>query len=251
MAKMTQISGRINTIAADTEKVASASSDASTTASEGSQIIQKAINHMGEIEQTAQELSCVIKNLGERSNMINQFIDVISGIAAQTNLLALNAAIEAARAGEQGKGFAVVADEVRKLADESKKATEQVTEIVKQIKTETILAVGAVDKEVSEVHRGKTMFEGAGDAFHNIEELVKKLDIQIENIFNASRLITNDSESMLQNISHVDIIVKEVVGYNREIVDATGQQLASMKEIAKTSKDLSGMAEELRKEIGR
>ena len=140
----------------------------------GGASVAETIKGMQRIRATVQSTGKKIKGLGERSLEIGAIIEVINEIATQTNLLALNAAIEAARAGEQGRGFAVVADEVRKLAERAARATKDITGLIKGIQVETSEAVTVMEEGTREVEEGTKLADQAGAALREIEQIVKQ-----------------------------------------------------------------------------
>jgi methyl-accepting chemotaxis protein len=153
--------------AEDVQRTSSASNDHSV---HGSEIIHAASAEMGQITIAVNESSQIIQNLGEHSNQISQIVNVIKEIADQTNLLALNAAIEAARAGEQGRGFAVVADEVRKLAERTSNSTQEITGMIDKIQSGTRLAIQSMESGVTRVGAGAALAEQAGVAINQIKD---------------------------------------------------------------------------------
>ena len=155
-------------IAESASTVSESSAEVLKVAEQGNQVIKQTVVQMEEINQAVQSAANVIQDLGENSKRIGQIIEVISDIANQTNLLALNAAIEAARAGEHGKGFAVVADEVRKLAEQSKQSSEEIASLIQGIQDNTTHVIHAMDKGTEEVKSGSAIVAQAGDAFQHI-----------------------------------------------------------------------------------
>ncbi|GAM10780.1 methyl-accepting chemotaxis protein PctC [Geobacter sp. OR-1] len=175
---------------------------ASQTAQNGAQVVEKTVNVMGLIAAKVQETAKTVEQLGARSDQIGEIIGTIEEIADQTNLLALNAAIEAARAGEQGRGFAVVADEVRALAERTTKATREIGEMIKAIQSETKGAVAAMEQGVCQVETGTSEASRSGDALREILEQVNDVALQVNQIATAAEeqtATTNEiSQSMLQ-----------------------------------------------------
>ncbi len=153
---------------------------------QGAAIIQRSIEVMGRISDRVSATARTIGALGERSDQIGEIIGTIEDIADQTNLLALNAAIEAARAGEQGRGFAVVADEVRALAERTTRATREIGEMIKAIQSETKGAVGSMEEGVSEVERGTEEAGRSGEAMERILDQINNLSLQISQIATAA-----------------------------------------------------------------
>jgi len=161
---------------------------------------------MQRIRATVQSTGKKIKGLGERSLEIGAIIEVINEIATQTNLLALNAAIEAARAGEQGRGFAVVADEVRKLAERAARATKDITGLIKGIQVETSEAVMVMEEGTREVEEGTKLADQAGATLREIEQIVKQTSTLMADITRAAADQVKSTESLvhtMENISHV------------------------------------------------
>lgn len=172
-------------------------------AMKGSSIIQASIQVMGHISERVSATAATVDTLGQRSDQIGQIIGTIEDIADQTNLLALNAAIEAARAGEQGRGFAVVADEVRALAERTTKATREIGEMIKAIQSETKQAVSAMKEGVSEVERGTHEAGRSGDAMNSILEQINSLSMQVNQIATAAEEQTATTSEISKNILQI------------------------------------------------
>ena len=235
----------INQILNSSKVVANTSEKAAVSALEGSKAIDKTIDQMNNIEKTVNTSAQVIDSLGARSQEISQIIDAISGIAEQTNLLALNAAIEAARAGEQGRGFAVVADEVRKLAEQSSEATKQISTLIVEIQNDTQKAVAAMNKGTHEVMIGAEVVNTADRAFKEINDLVNTVSTQVREISSDIQQTANGSNKIVEAISEINEISRTIADQTQTVSAATEEQSASIEEIASASQMLSKMAEEL------
>lgn len=244
-----EMAEEIKQITINTQQVVSTSSEASNVVSAGEQAILSSIEQMNHINQTVSQLGSVIHTLGERSKEISQIANVISDIAGQTNLLALNAAIEAARAGEQGKGFAVVADEVRKLAEQSSRSTESIRQLITSIQSETQNAVESMDKGTKEVEKGIEVVHYAGSSFKHIHQFVANVSEQIKEITSSIQQISQGTEKMVETAGEIEEIAVETSAQSQDVSAATEQQLASMQEIAAASSALANMAEELQDSI--
>ncbi|MFA6902259.1 MAG: methyl-accepting chemotaxis protein [Gallionellaceae bacterium] len=170
-------------------------------------------------------------SLGHRSDQIGQIVNVIKDIAEQTNLLALNAAIEAARAGEQGRGFAVVADEVRKLAERTATATAEISQMISAIQSETVNAVTTMEKGSAEVNDGVALVNQAGQSLQNINSSVKRVVQMIEQISDATRSQSEATNEITQRVEHIAEMAKE----NTSSVDETTQ---ASRDLQKLSADL-------------
>ncbi|WP_428839308.1 methyl-accepting chemotaxis protein [Bacillus massilinigeriensis] len=244
-----EMSSGMLSILESTENVANTSREAAETVKVGEGAISLSIQQMTNIHNTVNDLGGVVHTLGERSREISKITDVISEIAGQTNLLALNAAIEAARAGEQGKGFAVVADEVRKLAEQSAKATETIRSLISSIQAETEAAVDAMGKGTGEVEKGITVVNEAGISFKKIQEFVDDVSKQIQYVATSVNEMNNGAEQVVDMVAGMDEISQKTAHETQEVSAATEEQLASMQEIAASAAALSNMAEELQNSI--
>ena len=240
-----EMSQGINQILTRSTLVASTSERAAESALEGSKAIEKTIDQMNNIEKTVKSSAQVIDHLGERSQEISQIIVTISGIAEQTNLLALNAAIEAARAGEQGRGFAVVADEVRKLAEQSSEATKQISALIIEIQNDTQKAVAAMNKGTHEVSIGTEVVNTADRAFKEIKDLVYTVSTQVREISTEIQQTANGSNKIVEAVSEIHEISRTTADQTQTVSAATEEQSASIEEIASSSQMLSKMALEL------
>jgi len=204
---------------------------------------------MMSIEKTVTGSAEVVKNLGERSREIGQIVDTISGIAEQTNLLALNAAIEAARAGEQGRGFAVVADEVRKLAEQSQKASKQIALLINEIQLETQNAVISMDEGTHQVKLGTEVAQSAGHAFIEITTLVDQVSSMVGEISEEFQQMAIGSQKIVTSVTDIYETSRAITGQTQTVSAATQEQSASVEEIASSSQVLATMADELQQSL--
>lgn len=231
---------------ADSITLVSDHSNVTTDESEkGNIALKKTINQMGSINETVQTSSSIIKDLGDRSSEIEKILAVISGISEQTNLLALNAAIEAARAGEHGKGFAVVADEVRKLAEESRRSAEQITHLIHDIQSSTANAVVSMDKCTTEVQTGLVLINDTGKSFEKILHSAADVSRQSVEVSAAVKQLSSSVEQVALGIFDISMKTEESSSGSQTVAAGTEEQLASMEEITASAHSLAKMAEDL------
>ncbi|MCE1189691.1 MAG: methyl-accepting chemotaxis protein [Ignavibacteria bacterium] len=226
--RMTQIIYESNDA---TNEVARKAKLAGQSAAEGGKIVAESIEGMNEIARVVQDAAKIIYELGKNSSRIEEIVRVINDIADQTNLLALNAAIEAARAGEQGRGFAVVADEVRKLADRTTKATGEIGQMIKKIQNDTSDAVASIEQGTEKVESGKHLAKKAENSLHQIiassEEVLKQVTI----VAQASESQTKAAEDISGSINHISTVTRETA--------------IGIGELAKSSESLNRLTEEM------
>ncbi len=235
----TEMSQTVIDIAKNASNIASSSVDTLKIAQIGEKIVCDTVNEVQVISSTVAESSQLIKTLGERSQQIFEIVDVIKDIADQTNLLALNAAIEAARAGEQGRGFAVVADEVRKLAEKTSKATAEVGEMIGAIQSETGKAVTAMAESQTRVEKGVALSSDAGNALRKILDSVQGLQSMVQQIASATEEMSTVSESISADIEVVASVSKETNSSAIEIETASNNLArlsADLQEVTKKFK---------------
>ena len=201
--------------------------EATQAAVKGGAAVTETIKGMQRIRATVQSTGKKIKGLGERSLEIGAIIEVINEIATQTNLLALNAAIEAARAGEHGKGFAVVADEVRKLAERAARATKDITGLIKGIQVETSEAVTVMETGTREVEEGTKLADQAGAALREIEQIVKQTSNLMTDITGAAGDQVKSTESVVHTMDNISQLTQETAHGVQETV-ATISNLADL-----------------------
>lgn len=191
------------------------------TAKDGGQVVIQTIEGMNKIADVVQQSSTTVHELGRSSEEIGEIIQVINEIADQTNLLALNAAIEAARAGEQGRGFAVVADEVRKLAERTAEATKQISSMIKRIQHETAGAVEAMELGTREVENGKKLADKAGDSLKEIITVSDEVQMIIAQLAGASAEQETTSEDIARNIQNISMVAHESNRAIEQVAHAT------------------------------
>lgn len=214
-------------------------------ATKGQTAIAGAVTQMNQITDSVTESAAVIEKLAERSMEIGQISDTISNIADQTNLLALNAAIEAARAGEAGRGFSVVAEEVRKLAEESGQAAQQIAALIATIQTDTVQAVERMKKGTEDVQGGKDVVNKAGTAFESIANAVSELTASSESILSAAQRSAQKAAQLVAVMDGINKSGRDVAAETESVSAATEEQSASMDEIAGASQKLAELAQEL------
>ena len=204
-----EMSATSGEIARNCSMAADASHHTTDSADAGARVVSETIGGMSVIADRVRQTSVTIEALGTRSEQIGAIIGTIEDIADQTNLLALNAAIEAARAGEQGRGFAVVADEVRALAERTTKATKEIGEMIKAIQNETRSAVNAMEEGVNEVEKGAKSSQQSGNALEEIRVRINEVTMQINQIATAAEEQTATTGEVTSNIQHVIDIVHQ------------------------------------------
>ncbi|QXD16058.1 HAMP domain-containing protein [Rhodocaloribacter litoris] len=190
---------------------------ASTLATEGEQVFRETTEGMKRIATIVKESAEKVTALGESSAQIGEIIQVIGGIADQTNLLALNAAIEAARAGEQGRGFAVVADEVRKLAERTSEATKQIADMITRIQHKTDEVVASMTRGNEEVETGLRQADNASHALSEIIESINRMVAMIDQIAAASQQQATTSSQISQNVDSISSVATEVSNATTEL----------------------------------
>jgi methyl-accepting chemotaxis protein len=206
-------------------------------AEEGGGVVKETVNGINKIAEVVSQAAVTVKQLGKNSDQIGEIIQVIDDIADQTNLLALNAAIEAARAGEQGRGFAVVADEVRKLAERTTKATKEIANMIKQIQKDTTEAVDSMSKGTEQVESGKILANKAGDS---LKEIIKA-SVQVLDDINLVASASEEQSSAAEQIS------KNV----EAISSVTHESAAGIQQVARAAEDLNRLTDNLQSLIGR
>lgn len=206
---VTEMSASASEVAQKASEAAGAASESKTQASEGGAVVGQTVSEMKAIAAGVSESARSVADLGKRSDQIGQIVGVINDIADQTNLLALNAAIEAARAGEHGRGFAVVADEVRKLAERTTKATDEVATSIRQIQEETKRAVNLIENGSQRVTHGVELANSAGDALSKITGRSDEMAGMIQAIAAAAEEQSAASEQVAKSISQISEATRE------------------------------------------
>lgn len=214
-------------------------------AEEGSSQVDNTVKQMESIHQSVLLSNETIEAVHDRSNEIGMILEVITNIADQTNLLALNAAIEAARAGEHGKGFAVVADEVRKLAEQSQEAAGQIADLIVETQKDAAHSVETMGLVTKDVEVGLTITSETRVKFASILEAMQRIAPQMEDISAIAEQVSAGVQQVTSNANELADVASENAATSEELAASTEEQLASMEEISASSKNLAAMAEEL------
>lgn len=210
-------------IARNCAMAAEASQQSAQAAEEGATVVQETITGMDAIAERVRQTATTIEGLGTRSEQIGDIVGTIEDIADQTNLLALNAAIEAARAGEQGRGFAVVADEVRALAERTTRATHEISGMIRAIQQDTRAAVDAMEEGVCEVERGAETSQKSGSALKEILDRIQEVSMQVNQIATAAEEQTATTNEVTSNILQITDVVQQTARGSDETAGAAAQ----------------------------
>jgi len=221
-ASAEEMSQTITTIAHNASEASQTSQVAMSTATSGQVITENAISSISKVNTSTVELSQMMASLTEKAQEIGTIVTAIKDIADQTNLLALNAAIEAARAGEQGRGFAVVADEVRKLAERTSNATEDITHKISSIQNEIAVTTRSMDTATNEVEHATGLVREVGNALQQIVDASEKVNAQVTQIAAAVEEQSSASEEVAMNIEKTSIISSEIEKHTEEILRSSG-----------------------------
>ncbi len=235
-AAVEEMNATVGQVAQNSGKAASLAQETVTTAKDGGTVVSNTISGMQQLSEAVANSATIIAALGKSSDQIGEIVRTIEDIADQTNLLALNAAIEAARAGEQGRGFAVVADEVRKLAERTTKATKEIGDMIRQIQHDTRGAVDSMQQGTQKVQAGVELVNKTGDALTQIVQMVSESADMIRQIAVASEEQSVATQQIASDIENVAKVTKD---------SASGAN-----ESAKASQDLSQLAVELQHIVG-
>lgn len=228
------------------ESITASSIKSTDIAGEGGQLVEKTASQMNVIDQSVKKAENVISALENKSKDITQILGVINGIADQTNLLALNAAIEAARAGESGRGFSVVAEEVRKLAVQSANSAKEIENLIKEIVQDIDVSQEVFTAVNREVQSGLSFTEQTKVSFHNIFDMTKEISNQLQTMNQTVVQLSKGSAHVSEAVREIADVSRESSANIQDIAASAEEQLASMEEISSSSATLSSMAEELR-----
>ena len=226
-------------IALNCMRAAANSDQATDTAQSGAKVVRQTIDGMELIASRVKEAAITVEGLGSRSDQIGEIVGTIEDIADQTNLLALNAAIEAARAGEQGRGFAVVADEVRALAERTTRATREIGEMIKAIQNDTKGAVTAIESSVAEVEKGSGYSVKSGEALEEIIRKISEVTMQINQIVTAADQQTSTTGEISRNVQQVTAVIQRNAHETAETVSAAAM-------LATQSEKLQGLVRQFK-----
>lgn len=235
----------IERIAENSTRISSLTSDTTVAATAGNETVERALSQMNTIKQTVEVSSKTVNELNKQSTEIGSIVNLITDIADQTNLLALNAAIEAARAGEHGKGFAVVADEVRKLAEQSRTSAVQISTLIATIQKDTVHSVKMMSDVTTNVDTGIKVTTDAASKFSEIVGSMEALNPQMEEISATATEFSAQSEQVANAMQQLLSMVQNTSASTQEVAASSEEQLAIMEEVASSANALSEMASSL------
>ncbi len=241
----TRISSAIEQVANNAQSVARDSAEAAKHSRDGAQTVKDTISGMEAIRTKVSLSAAKVEEMGNRSGEIGVIVETIEDIASQTNLLALNAAIEAARAGEQGKGFAVVADEVRKLAERSSLATKEIATLIKGIQSTVSEAISAMKESASEVEAGVTRAHSAGGALDNILKAAESVYQQAEDAGAAAGKVSAAATELVEAVDAVSAVIEENTAATEEMAANSSELTQAVENIASVSEENSAAVEEV------
>ncbi len=244
------IADRADGIAEKANEIATVSKGAVEKVGEGRASIRDVVGHMNKINETTHTIQHSIQLLSKGSEEIQSIVEMISNIAGQTNLLALNAAIEAARAGEHGRGFAVVADEVRKLAEQSEQSSQKIADLVMRNRSDMQQAVTAGEEGSASVANGMDAVQAADAVFEAISGSISELSDGVGEMATGIRTMANESQSMRASMDSIKGISKKNSDEAQTVSAATEEQSASMQEVAAASRELASLATDLQNAVG-
>jgi methyl-accepting chemotaxis protein len=240
-----QLSGAIQQVTGNAKAVTEQAQKAAQAAQDGQSKVEQTIQGMQSIRSSVEQSSAAIEEMGKRSDQIGMIVETIEDIASQTNLLALNAAIEAARAGEHGKGFAVVADEVRKLAERSASATREISTLISGIQSTVSEAVAAMQSSAQQVENGVTQANQSGYALSSILETIATVTQQAQQAAQAADQMNAASNELVNAVDSVSAVIEENTAATEEMTASSFEVSQAIENIASISEENSAAVEEV------
>lgn len=244
-AAMEETATGIQQIADSANTAAESSISASQASERGNHVVQQVIAQMELINDSVEQIGTTINGLHINTKKISDIVNLITAIADQTNLLALNAAIEAARAGEHGKGFAVVADEVRRLAEQSSQSATEIYNLISTIQADSNASINVMEKGKEDVKAGMEFTNEVGEIFKEILTSSEEVASQIREISAASQQISASSEEVAASVNNIKQSAEQSSEFSANVSNATQEQLTTMQEVKEASSSLGNTAEEL------
>ncbi|MEC0530930.1 methyl-accepting chemotaxis protein, partial [Bacillus sonorensis] len=244
--QLNQMNGKLFEVTEVSEAVTESSIKSTEIAETGGELVQKTVGQMNSINQSVKQAEGVVKGLEAKSKDITAILRVINGIADQTNLLALNAAIEAARAGESGRGFSVVAEEVRKLAAQSASSAKEIESLIQDIVKEIEHSLTMFQSVNYEVQSGLNITEDTEASFKHIYDMTNEIAGELQTMNTAVEQLSKGSEEVSEAVEEIAEVSKESSAGIQDIAASAEEQLASMEEISSSAATLEQMAEDLR-----
>jgi methyl-accepting chemotaxis protein len=242
---VSSLASAISEVSEASNKVASVSSSAAEAAKHGASAVRQTVEGMTRIERTVALSSRSVAELGAKGDQIGAIVETIDDIAEQTNLLALNAAIEAARAGEQGKGFAVVADEVRKLAERSSRATKEIATLIGEVRTVTNAAVAAMEAGSQEVQTGSALARKSGEALSEIATSVDATTAAVSRIIGAVEAMSQASSTVVTSMDRIEQLASANSSGADQMAAQSNDVFHAVESIAAISEENSASAEQV------
>ncbi|WP_445661539.1 methyl-accepting chemotaxis protein [Bacillus sp. FSL K6-3431] len=248
---ITDISANIEQVAKSIKSVEGSALEANQKANIGNQLVEKAVEQMSFGQKTVDETAEKVYSLGEKSAHIHKIVSIISEVATQTNLLSLNASIEAAHAGEQGKGFAVVANEVRKLAEQTGVSAKQISIIMEEILTETKQVLQSMSKGAEVIKSGITMVHETEQAFVEIATAVEKVSEEARAVSTVAYDVNEKTHIMVDSTETISTVSQQIYRNMDEVAVSADEQCISIDEVIGEASSLNELAIKLEKVLGR
>ncbi len=233
------------------QEIANKSQEGKTMADKGKALTDDLLYQFNEITTGAEQVSTSMNSLETKSREINKIVEVIAGIATETNLLALNAAIEAARAGDAGKGFAVVAEQVRKLAEDSKQAADQINDLINAIQSEVKEAVSSTNNTVLSIQEGKNAIDGTKVQLDRLFDVIDLTDKGINQTINNIEDQDNHIDKIAESVESINAVIQQSSGTAQELSSSTEEMASALEEMSAASEELNSTAERLYEELQR